>query len=377
MKRRTFLRNSLVGAGGIAGAAYSGLDASAKGGLTAAAPVASDQLTRMRDGLGRPVRVTSISFPNGLSVDEIAAQVDKAGAAGVDVIALPELCRGQNDASREELHGPTVTAMSALARKHNTYIACPIDRTDGNRRLNTIVLLDRRGEVVCTYDKVFPYWSEYDVHPAADVGDDAQVYQADFGMLGFATCFDVNFPEVWKRLADKGAELVIWPSAYSAGTSLQAHALNHHYYIVTSTQMSDCFVYDITGEQLLHQKSDKVNVASVTLDLDRGIYHINFNDGPRDKMLKERPNDMEQEKWLECEQWFVLRSKRPGVSARALARHYGLEEIRHYLDRSRRAIDERRGWEYQAKVVFPDLDASALKALFPRAVASGPNKTNG
>jgi len=372
MKRRTFLRNSVVGVGGIAGIGYPGLEPSAANG---GSPAASAQAGKPGEGIGRPVRITSISFPNGLSVDEIAGLVDKAGADGADVIALPELCRGQNDASREDLHGPTVTAMSALARKHNTYIACPIDRTDGNRRLNTIVLLDRTGEVVCTYDKVFPYWGEYDAHPAADVGDDAQVYRADFGVVGFATCFDVNFPEVWKRLADKGAEVVIWPSAYSAGTSLQAHALNHHYYIVSSTQMSDCFVYDITGENILHEKSEKVNVTRVALDLDRGIYHINFNDGPRDKMLKEHPEAVEQEKWLESEQWFVLRAKRPGVSARALAKQYGLEEIRHYLDRSRRAIDERRGWEYQAKVLFPELDAASLKALFPRAVNNEPAKT--
>ena len=373
MKRRTFLRNSMAGVGGLASIGYPAAEAAAASGLSAAP---SESGSKSREGLGRPVRITSLSFPSGLPLEEMARHVDKAGSAGADLIALPELCRGQDAKSREELHGPTVTAMSALARKHNPYISCPIDRTDGNRRFNTVVLIDRRGDVVCTYDKVFPYWSEYDVHPAADVGDDAQVYEADFGKVGFATCYDVNFPEVWKRLADKGAEVVIWPSAYSAGTSLQAHALNHHYYIVSSTWMSDCFVYDITGEQILYKKSDRVNVASVTLDLDRGIYHINFNDGPRDKLLKEHPDKVEQEKWLDREQWFVLRAKQPGVSARALAKQYGLEEIRHYIDRSRRAIDERRGWEYQAKVLFPNLDAASLKELTLRARNAGSAKSN-
>lgn len=362
----------MAGVGGLASIGLPGVDASAAIGLSAAP---SESASNSRQGIGRPVRITSLSFPNGVPLEEIARHVGKAGAAGADLIALPELCRGQDDKSREDLNGPTVTAMSALAKKHNTYISCPIDRTEGNHRFNTVVLIDRRGEVACTYDKVFPYWSEYDVHPAADVGDDVQVYEADFGKVGFATCYDVNFPEVWKRLADKGAEVVIWPSAYSAGTSLQAHALNHHYYIVSSTLMSDCFVYDITGEQILYKKSDRVNVASVTLDLDRGLYHINFNDGPRDKLLKEHPDKVEQEKWLEREQWFVLRAKLPGVSARALAREYGLEELRHYIDRSRRAIDERRGWEYQAKVLFPNLDTASLKELTLRARNAGPAKS--
>ena len=50
----------------------------------------TEQAGRSGDRVGRPVRITSISFPNGLSLDEIAEYVDKAGSAGVDVIALPE-----------------------------------------------------------------------------------------------------------------------------------------------------------------------------------------------------------------------------------------------------------------------------------------------
>jgi hypothetical protein len=267
--------------------------------------------------------------------------------------------------------------MAALAKKYKTYIVCPIDRRDKNRRLNTVVLLDRSGKVACVYDKVFPYWSEYDVHPSADVGADAEIYRADFGLLGFATCFDVNFPEVWKRLSEKGAEVVIWPSAYSAGTSLQAHAINHHFYIVSVTQTSDCLVYDITGERLSYSKSEKVNVATVTLDLDRGIYHQNFNIPKLDKLLKEHAEDVEQEKWMDLEQWFVLKAKRRGVSARKLAKQYGLEELRHYLERSRRSIDGRRGWQYEAKVLFPEMDIASLKALAHRAKAAGSSETTG
>jgi beta-ureidopropionase len=239
--------------------------------------------------------------------------------------------------------------MAALAKKHHTYIVCPIDRKDGAHRLNSAVLLDRKGKVVCVYDKVFPYWSEFDLKQKVEVGKDVPVYQADFGKVGFAICFDVNFPEVWKRLADKGAEIVIWPSAYSAGTSLQAHAINHHYYIVTSTQTRDTIVYDITGEEVLYEKSKDINISRITLDLDRGIYHQNFNIPKRDRLLKEHPDDIMQEKWMDREQWFVLKAKRPGVSARELARQYGLEELRDYITRSNREIDKMRGWPFAGK----------------------------
>ncbi len=301
---------------------------------------------RQKDGgqtsegvVGRPVRVVSLGF-RGKSLEDVVGLVDREGSKGADLIALPETWRGNKP---ETLDGPAATAMSKLARRHRTYIVCAIYRWEGKRRFNAGILIDRAGKVVCVYDKVYPYWSEFKLKPPCDIGRDAPVVQTDFGRVGMAICFDANFPEVWKRMADQGAELVVWPSAYTAGTTLQAHALVNHFYIVTATLHRDCLVYDITGEEILYEKSKDVNVSRITLDLDRGIYHQNFNTAKRDKLLKEHGQDIVQEKWLDREQWFVLKAKRPGVSARALARQYGLEELRDYIDRSRREIDKMRG----------------------------------
>jgi hypothetical protein len=109
-------------------------------------------------------------------------------------------------------------------------------------------------------------------------------------------------------------------------------------------------VYDITGEEVLYEKTDGLNVSCVTLDLDRGIYHQDLNLEKRDRLLQEHPDQVFQEKWLEREVWFVLRARYPGVSARALAREYGLEELRDYIERSRREIDRMRGWPFVDKL---------------------------
>jgi predicted amidohydrolase len=292
--------------------------------------------------VGRPVRVVSISFPVGKSLNEVAHIVDSEGAAGCDLIILPETWLGQRNHTAEPLTGATVTTMAALAHKHQTYIVCPIDRIEGDTRLNTAVVLDREGNIAGLYDKVYPYWSEFDLVQPVSVGTHAPVFQTDFGNLGVAICFDVNFPVVWQELAANGAEMVVWPSAYSAGTSLQAHAQINHFYIVTSTQTSDCVVYDVTGEELLYEKTPGLNVSRITLDLDRGIYHQNFNMGKRDQLLSEHIDEIVQEKWLDREQWFVLKATVPGVSARDLAHEYGMEELRDYKSRSRQAIDEMR-----------------------------------
>jgi predicted amidohydrolase len=278
----------------------------------------------------------------------MAAFVDREGANGCDLIILPESWTGHTP---ETLDGPTVTTLRELAHRHHTYLVCPIDRLVGSRRLNSAILLDRDGQIACIYDKAYPYWSEFDYATPCSAGGDAPVYPADFGRIGMAICFDVNFPAVWERLAEQEAELVVWPSAYSAGSSLQAHAINHHYYIVTSTATRHCLAYDITGEKLLSERSDNVHISRLTLDLDRGIYHQNFNLEQRGRLLHERGDDVLEEKWLDDEQWFVLKAKRPGVSARAMAHAYGMEELRDYLRRSRREIDQLRG------VPFPHASA--------------------
>ena len=114
----------------------------------------------------------------------------------------------------------------------------------------------------------------------------------------------------------------------------------------------------LLASELYEAAAKDVNISRVTLDLDRVVFHENFNLSKRDKLLSEHPQDVTQESWLRLEQWFVLRAKRPGVSARDLAREYGLEELRHYLDRSRVAIDQRRGWEFAEETVFPPSDVA-------------------
>lgn len=290
---------------------------------------------------GRPVRVTSISF-GCRPLEAIAGIVNAEAERGVDLIALPETWTGQNNNQPEPLEGPIVTAMSDIARRHGTWMVCPLDRLEGNRRLNSAVLIDRQGAVAGVYDKVYPYWGELGLSPLVEIGTQTPVFETDFGKVGMAICFDANFPEVWQGLADNGAELVVWPSAYSAATTLQSHALIHHFAIVTSTQTADCIVYDIDGTEILYERADDVNVTRLTLDLDRGIYHENFNMDLRDKLLTERADDVQLEKHHLREQWFILRAKRLGISARALAREYGLEELRDYVNRSRREIDRMR-----------------------------------
>ena len=71
------------------------------------------------DKIGRPVRITSISFANGRTRDEVFALVDREGARGTDLIALPETFLGQaaDNSTMEALDGPTVKIGRASCRE--------------------------------------------------------------------------------------------------------------------------------------------------------------------------------------------------------------------------------------------------------------------
>jgi len=342
MDRREFLKNSTAVLGSLASVEAAQQALGEDEGTTSRSETPSS--------VGRPVRAVSIGFRPGPSLERIAGLVDREGGRGADLIALPETLRGQNDQSMETLDGPTVAALARLAEKHRTYIVVPIDRKDGDRRLNSAVVLDRRGRIAGVYDKVYPFWvEEFARRPPVQPGQAVAVISTDFGRLGLAICFDVNWAPLWQRLSDLGAELVIWPSAYSAGRTLQARAIDYSYYVMSATWEPDCLVFDIDGEQLAHDKSNSgdFNITRFTFDLDRCIFHQDLNRPAKlDRLLKERGEDVTEEKWLPMEGCFVLKARRPGMSARLLAKQFGLEERRPYLNRSRCEVDKARGWQF-------------------------------
>lgn len=194
---------------------------------------------------GRPEDATAWNPYPTRRLEEMKQYIENSAEADEqDMILLPEFWPGASVIQRIE--DEIITEISKLAKKYHSYIICPISRKDNHfQKLNSAVLIDRNGQVIGVYDKNYPFWSEYDVSPAPMPGCSVPVFDTDFGRIGITICFDANFPSLWEELGKAGAEVVFWPSAYSAGSQLAAHALNHHYYIVTATTAGDSLVYDI------------------------------------------------------------------------------------------------------------------------------------
>jgi predicted amidohydrolase len=295
---------------------------------------------------GRPVRVVSVAMYNQ-GLEKTAQAIDREGAAGADLILLTETWQGVGIVST--LDDPAMMRIGALAKKHHTYLISPVDRREGKIIYNSSVLFDRTGKVAGVYNKVYPVLEdppgvggEFKGMVNGRPGRDAMVFDTDFGRVGMAICFDAQFPEVWQRLEDKGAQLVLFSSAYSAGQSLGAYAMLHHYYVVSSCWSGECQAYDITGERLLDERK---GASRIVLDLDRRIFHNNdsYNyRGQRAKLLKENPGVV-IDKWLTREDWHVLRAVQPGVDLPALVKKYDLQGLRDYLNKQRRQAGELRG----------------------------------
>lgn len=284
----------------------------------------------------RPVHIVSIAFTPTLSTYEVIELVSNEAKKGCDLIILPETFRGYKP---ESIYDETIEALSQLAAAYKTYILCPIDRLNGGHRFNSAILLDRKGLVFePIYDKKFPFWTEYDLEPPIEPGSShPAVYDLDFGRIGVCICFDLNFPSLWKTFANEKVDMVVWPSAYSGGSLLRSYALQYHFYIVTCTQIPDCSVIDIDGSEILFERNGNPSISHVELDFDRCIFHYDFNEEITNKLadlLRDHGQDIFLERRLEREKWFILKAKNHSISARQLAKAYGLEELSPYISRS-------------------------------------------
>lgn len=149
----------------------------------------------------------------------------------------------------EPLDGPFVQTLAKLARSTETNVVAGVfERGDGERVYNTLVVLDRRGELVETYRKVhlydaFNYLESDRLIPGTEeppIVDDLLP-----GLhVGLITCYDLRFPEITRSLIDRGADVVVVPAAWVAGplkenhwtTLVRARAIENTCYVVACDQ---------------------------------------------------------------------------------------------------------------------------------------------
>ncbi|WP_436502053.1 carbon-nitrogen hydrolase family protein [Actinokineospora sp. HUAS TT18] len=153
------------------------------------------------------------------NLDLIRAGV--AAADGASVVLFPEatMCRFGVPLGpvAEPLDGPWAAAVREIADAAGVVIVAGMFTPAEDGRVRNTLLVTGRGHHF-GYDKIhlfdaFGFKESKTVAP----GDKPMVFEVDGVTLGVATCYDVRFPELFRRLADDGAKAILVGASWGAG----------------------------------------------------------------------------------------------------------------------------------------------------------------
>ena len=149
------------------------------------------------------------------------AVADEA-ARGADLVVLPEMwpvgyfAFDEYRAAGEQCDGPLATALSSTAADAAVHlVAGSMVERDGDQLHNTTLLFDRDGTLKATYRKVHLFGYGSQEQQILTPGSDVAVAVVDGLAIGLSTCYDLRFPELYRRMVDAGAECFVvvagWP----------------------------------------------------------------------------------------------------------------------------------------------------------------------
>ncbi|MEQ1545737.1 carbon-nitrogen hydrolase family protein [Methyloglobulus sp.] len=194
---------------------------------------------------------------NLLEAEKLIAEAVKTGAK---LVALPENFAMMGDREIDKIKikevdgtGPIQKFLSSTAKKYGVWLiggTIPIAGNDDNKVRAACVIYNDLGERVGRYDKIHlfdvnvPGTDEvYRESDSIERGEQAVVMDTPFGKLGIAVCYDLRFPEVFRKMVMQGMEILVIPSAFTAKTGsahwevlLRARAIENLCYVIAPNQ---------------------------------------------------------------------------------------------------------------------------------------------
>jgi predicted amidohydrolase len=205
------------------------------------------------------VDVAVIQMTSGASADENVGRARELveQAADADLVVLPERWNliADTAATRrgaEPLDGPSLGAARGWAREFGVHLLAGsiAERSaDPERPFNTSVLIDPDGGDIAVYRKLHLFdvvvgGTEYRESAATAAGSEIVVGQIAGVGVGLSVCYDLRFPELYRALALRGAEIIAVPAAFTAHTGpahwevlLRARAIEDQVHVVAAGQV--------------------------------------------------------------------------------------------------------------------------------------------
>ena len=188
--------------------------------------------------------------------------VGQAARAGARVAVFPELFTlGFTMAPEpfaEALPGPTSEALSALSREFSLYLVGSAVEAHAPHPRNAAFVTAPDGSLLAAYRKLHPFsYGDENLHYSG--GTECPVFEIDGIPCGLQICYDLRFPEPFRALAAKGAEVVFVPANWPArrisawSTLLAARAIENQLAICGVNRVGrDALGLDYPGRSAIH-----------------------------------------------------------------------------------------------------------------------------
>lgn len=217
-----------------------------------------------------------------------------------DLVVLPELCNsGYNftshqqawETSEEIKRSYFIQFLEAKCRQLNLYLVSGFNERDGGVLFNSAVLIGPGG-YIGRYRKLHLFMAEKDHFKPGDT--DLPLYDIGLCKIGMLICFDWIFPEVWRILTLKGADIVCHPSNLVlpglAQRAIPIHALTNRIYIVTANRVGAERNLSFTGLSTIAAPNGDILAQASQTEEEVAIVDVDIALA-RDKMITER-NDL-------------------------------------------------------------------------------------
>jgi omega-amidase len=213
--------------------------------------------------------------------------VAQAAEQGARLLMLPELWYCGYDLERADdyaapLDDGPFAILSELAQAHQLYVAgTALETNPDGRPFNTAVLYAPDGARAGAYHKIH-LWAPLGEVEHMTAGDSLPSFDLPWGCIAFAICYDLRFPELWRRYADAGAQIILIPAAWPVQRVehwrllLQARAVENQFFVLGCNRAGA----DVDGEygghsavvdpgaRILVEGSAEPDLLVTTLDLD-------------------------------------------------------------------------------------------------------------
>jgi predicted amidohydrolase len=192
------------------------------------------------------------------NLESCRRQVARAKSRGAELVLLPENFaffgpETEKRAIAEDLtHGVIPSAIREMAREHQVCVVgggFPERSADAERPHNTLLVVGPDGKDLASYRKIHLFDVElgsagsYSESAATSAGSSVAVVELGGFTLGLSICYDLRFPELYRALSERGAEVLLVPAAFTLHTGkdhwhvlLRARAIEAQAYVVAAAQ---------------------------------------------------------------------------------------------------------------------------------------------